>query len=106
MKTLSLIAALFVTATFTASAAEEVTLTGKATCAKCDLKKAEKCTSVLQVEKDGKTVTYYLEGKPGADFHKEICSESKSAKATGTVSKKDGKDILTVSKIEAVAAKK
>jgi hypothetical protein len=105
MKALSLVAIVFAAA-FTASAAEEVTLTGKATCAKCELKKSEKCESVLQVSKDGKTTTYYLEGKPASGFHKEICSEAKSAKATGTVSKKDGKDILTVSKIEAVAAKK
>lgn len=99
MKTLSLIAGLFVAAAFSASA-EEVTLSGKATCAKCDLKKADKCESVLQVEKDGKTITYYLEGKPVSAFHKEVCSEAKPSKATGTVSEKDGKHIFTVSKIE------
>jgi hypothetical protein len=102
MKTLSLIAGLIAVASITASA-EEVTLSGKATCAKCDLKKADKCESVLQVEKDGKTITYYLEGKPVSAFHKEVCSEAKAAKATGTVSEKDGKHILTVSKVETTA---
>lgn len=101
MKTLSLLAGLIVSTFALTASAEEVTFSGKATCAKCDLKKSKSCETVLQVEKDGKTTTYYLTGKPAADFHKDICAESKSATATGTVSEKDGKKTLTVTKIEA-----
>jgi hypothetical protein len=104
MKSLALLTGLFVAAALSASA-EEVTLSGKATCAKCDLKLSKTCATVLQVEKDGKTVTYYLEGKPVSGFHKEVCSEAHAAKATGTVSEKDGKKILTISKIETTKAK-
>jgi hypothetical protein len=90
---------------FTASA-EDVTLTGKGTCAKCGLKQADKCQNALQVEKDGKTTTYLIEQNDiSKAFHKEVCTETKTVKATGVVSEKDGKKILTVSKIEAVAAK-
>ncbi len=35
---------------------DTVTITGKGTCAKCDLKEADKCQSV-RITKDGKTVT-------------------------------------------------
>ncbi len=81
--------------------AEDVTLSGKATCAKCDLKTADKCTDVLQVTAAGKTTTYYLEGPTAKAFHKQVCSEAKDATATGAVSEKDGKKIMTVAKIEA-----
>lgn len=97
--TLSLFALAFATA-MTVSA-EEVTLSGKATCAKCDLKTADKCQNVLQVTKDGKTTTYELMGDKSKAFHKEVCSESKEATVTGTVSEKDGKKTITVAKIEA-----
>jgi hypothetical protein len=91
-----------------ATAAEEaapataatVTLEGTATCAKCDLETKDKCQSVLQVKKDGKTETYVLEGKAGGDWHKTICKKAKEAKITGTVSEKDGEKILTATKIE------
>lgn len=98
---LSLSALAFATA-MTVSA-EEVTLSGKATCAKCDLKEAglTKCKDVLQVTKDGKTTTYDLVGDKAKAFHKEVCSESKEATVTGTVSEKDGKKAITVAKIEA-----
>ncbi|MBM3843298.1 MAG: hypothetical protein FJ397_08580, partial [Verrucomicrobia bacterium] len=49
-------AALYVPA-FAAAEAEQ-TITGKAMCAKCELKQAEKCTNAIQVAgKDGKSTT-------------------------------------------------
>lgn len=77
-----------------------VTLEGTATCAKCDLGTEEKCATVLQVKEGDKTVTYYITGEPDKDFHKKICKTSKEAKATGTVSEKDGKKMLEVTSIE------
>jgi hypothetical protein len=82
--------------------AKEQTVKGEAKCAKCSLKEADKCQTVIQTEKDGKKTTYYLADNDVAKkFHKEVCQESKKVTATGTVKKVDGKEMLTVSKIEA-----
>jgi|SRR6516225_7447476 hypothetical protein len=83
--------------------AKENTIKGEAKCAKCSLKEADKCQTVIQSEgKDGKMVTYYLADNDVAKkFHKEVCQEPKKVTATGTVKKVDGKEMLTVSKIEA-----
>jgi hypothetical protein len=89
------------------SAAEEetakpMTMEGTATCAKCDLGTADKCTSVMQVKDGDKTVTYLLAGKAGGDWHSNICKGAKPVKATGTVTEKDGKKTLEVTEIEIV----
>ena len=92
-----------VTATFTHAAdkAEEVTLKGKATCAKCDLAKTEKCQAALVVTEDGKEVVYYVKGKGASDLHKEVCKAAKDGvSVTGVVSEKDGQKWITASKIE------
>jgi len=73
---------------------KEVTLKGTMVCGKCTLKICPKCTNVLQVEEDGKTVNYFIEDKGGkAPYHKAICPKDATQKAevTGTVSTKDGK---------------
>lgn len=82
---------------FTASSfAEEVTLTGKVTCAKCDLKLADKCATVI-VSKD---VVYYFDATGDKAHHKEICKASKEGSVTGEVSKEGDKNIIKVSKVE------
>jgi uncharacterized protein DUF6370 len=73
---------------------KEVTLKGKMVCGKCTLKVCQKCTNVLQVEEDGKTVNYFIEDKGGKEsYHKAVCPKESSQKAeiTGTVTTKDGK---------------
>jgi hypothetical protein len=87
--------------TFVSRAADkEVTITGKGVCAKCELKEAKKCQNAIQVEKGGKTVTYYLvDNDVSKSFHKNICQESEEVTATGTVKKVDGKMELTATKI-------
>jgi len=82
-----------------------VTLEGTATCAKCDLGTEDKCATVLQVKEGDKTVDYYITGEPDKEFHKKICKKSKDAKATGTVSEKDGKKMLEVTSIEETSKK-
>lgn len=82
--------------------AEAVTLEGTATCPKCDLGTAEECGNVLQVKEGEKTVLYQLAGMVDMDWHKKICKSSKEVKATGTVTEKDGKKTLVVTKIEMV----
>ncbi len=84
--------------------AKEVTLTGMAVCAKCVLHETKECQNVLQIQKDGKTVNYYLEQNDiSKAFHDNICTTAgEKVTATGTVSEKDGKQVMTVSKIEPV----
>jgi RecG-like helicase len=77
------------------------TITGDGTCAKCALHETEKCQTAIQVQKDGKTVTYYLVANDvSKGFHKNVCEEPKKVTATGTVKEVDGKLQLTATKIE------
>jgi hypothetical protein len=82
---------------------KEVTLTGMAVCAKCVLHETKECQNVLQIQKDGKTVNYYLaQNDISKAFHDNICGTAgEKVTATGTVSEKDGKQVMTISKIEA-----
>ena len=79
---------------------EKVTLSGTATCAKCDLGTEKECTNVLQVKDGDKTATYYLAGKADEGWHKNICKGSKEVTMTGRVQEKGGKKTFVVSKIE------
>lgn len=91
-----------------AIAAEDVTITGDAVCAKCALKETKACQNTITAEEDGKKVTYYLaQNAVSKKAHQglKICGATKDApvkvKATGTVKEEDGKKVLTVSKIDA-----
>ena len=84
------------------AADKEVTITGMGQCAKCALHETDKCQNTIQTEEHGKKVTYYLaQNDTSKEFHDNICKKSEKVTATGVVSEKDGKKILTVSKIEA-----
>lgn len=84
-----------------AFAADQVTITGKGTCAKCALHETDKCQTVIQTKEGGKTVTYYLaDNATSKDFHDTICKKPAKVTATGVVSEENGKKILTASKIE------
>ncbi len=87
-------------------AAKEEKLTGTITCAKCDLKKEDKCTTVIKVTEKGKDVVYYFDEKSGKDNHQEICKAGKKGSVTGTVSEKDGKKVIKVTKVEFEKEKK
>jgi len=86
------------------NASKEKTITGTAKCAKCSLKEADTCQTVIErAGKNGKTTKIYLENNDVAkDFHGKICKEAdgKKVKATGTTKKEDGKMVMTASKIE------
>jgi hypothetical protein len=94
------------TITLPALAAEnmskEVTLSGKLVCGKCVLHESKQCQNVLQVEKDGKTVNYWLtQNKVSKDFHSNICqNDGEKVTVTGKASEKSGKEVLVASKIE------
>lgn len=84
-------------------AAEVKTITGEGQCAKCSLKETETCQNAIKVEEGGKTVTYYLVHKgESKKFHKNLCTTVKKVKATGDVVEKDGKMVMTATKIELV----
>ena len=91
-------------AAFTALAddATTTTITGNMVCGKCTLHETASCQNVIQVEKDGKTVNYYLTKNDTSDaMHDDVChGDTEKVTATGTVVEKDGKEMLTVSKLE------
>lgn len=77
---------------------ETTTVTGKVTCGKCLLKKADGCQNVLVAE--GKE--YWLAKSEAASKFGHVCKGEKLAKATGTVSEKDGQMWLTATSMEEV----
>jgi hypothetical protein len=70
---------------------KEVTLKGTVTCAKCDLKEADKCHTVIKVKEKDKDVIYWFTPDTSKKFHKEICTEAKKGTVKGTVTEKDKK---------------
>jgi len=86
--------------------AKEVTFKGTLTCAKCDLKETAACQNVLKVKDGDKEVKYYLvDNKLSKDNHGKVCrAPMDGVSVTGTVEVKDGKNILTATKIEMPAA--
>ena len=107
-KTMLLLAAGLLLAVSTASllatdSAKEVTITGSMVCGKCTLHLTDSCQNVIQVQQDGKTVNYFLAKNDLSDaMHGDVChGDSKKVTATGTVIETDGKQILTVTKLEA-----
>ncbi len=89
---------------FAADANKEFTLTGNMVCGKCTLHETKSCQNVVQVTQDGKTVNYYLkENKTSTEAHEAVChGDTEKVTVTGTVEEKDGKEVLTPSKIEPV----
>ena len=102
--TLALLAGLAVASATTALAADEVTITGNMVCGKCTLHETDKCQNVVQVTEDGKTVNYYLKQNDiSKAAHDPICQGgSEKVTVTGTVKEKDGKKMMTASKIDVV----
>jgi hypothetical protein len=82
--------------------AEEQTIKGEAICAKCELHETEKCQTAIRTKVDGKDVIYYAVNNDVAkQFHKTICQGSAKVTATGTVTEKDGKKTIKLTKIDA-----
>ena len=102
---LPLIAGLALAGLTTTAFAEdkEITITGDMVCGKCTLKETKSCQNVIQVKKDGKTINYYLAKNDVSDAqHEDVChGDSKKMTATGKVEEKDGKQVLTATKLEA-----
>src|SRR5262245_55630368 len=89
----------------TLAADESVTITGEGKCAKCALKETKECQNVIQTEKDGKKLNYYLVANDvSKEFHGKLCKETKKVTATGKVKEVDGKLEMTLTKTELAAA--
>jgi len=103
-KILSLIIAVSVITLLPASlnaAPKEREFKGESLCAKCELKLTDKCQNALRVEEKGKKVVYLIEKNDTTkDLHKKVCSAVIKVTATGTVSEKDGKKWVALTKIE------
>jgi hypothetical protein len=86
------------------AASKEITVTGSMVCGKCKLHETASCQNVVQVEKDGKTVNYYLkQNDVSKAAHDPICGgSSEKVTVTGTVKEKDGKQMMTPTKIDVV----
>jgi type 1 fimbria pilin len=103
--TLALLAAVAVTSltnTVFADDTKDVTITGTMVCGKCSLHLTEKCQNVVQVMDGTNTVNYFLkQNEVSKAQHESVChGDSEKVTITGTVKEKDGKKILTASKIE------
>ena len=82
----------------------EVTITGSMVCGKCALHETKSCQNVVQVSQDGKTVNYYLkQNDVSKAAHAPICGgSSEKVTVTGTVKEKDGKEMMTPTKIDVI----
>jgi hypothetical protein len=88
-----------------AHAVADKTIKGEAQCAKCTLKEAQSCQAAVKVKEGDKTVTYYIEQNDVAKkVHSKICPPNSKAtfEVTGDVTEKDGKMVMTPTKIEVV----
>ena len=84
----------------TAEEKEAKTLEGTVCCAKCELKKADKCHTVIKVKEGDKEVVYWFDADSSKKNHKEICTEAKEGKVTGTIGKDGDKMTIKVTKVE------
>jgi hypothetical protein len=95
----AIVATLFVASlAFSAVAADEMIIKGDAMCTKCAMHETDKCGCAIKTA-DG-TVYYAKKNDVATDFHDNICHAPAKVIATGTVSDKDGKKVITLSKIE------
>jgi hypothetical protein len=95
----TLVATAFVAfVTTSARAVDEQTIKGKALCTKCELHESAKCATAIRTE-DG-TLYYAKDNDVAKAFHKNICQGPSKVVAKGTVEEKDGKKIITLTKID------
>ncbi len=84
-----------------ATAADEVTLTGKILCAKCSLKQAgtKSCQDALVVT-GANAGQYYIVKNAVMEKFGHVCTGQREAVVTGTVTEKGGQKWIEASKIE------
>lgn len=102
MKKIALLSTAILAALSLSLFAEDLKITGDATCAKCTLKTAEACQMAITYKNaEGKDETILVENnKVAKDFHPTICKTTEKVNAEGSISEKDGKKVLTLTKVE------
>jgi hypothetical protein len=103
LRTLALllgVAVVFALASGVRAEEKEKTLEGTITCAKCDLKKANSCATVIKVKEGDKEVIYWFDQDSHDKHHKEICEEAKAGTVKGKVKKDGDKMIIAVSELK------
>jgi hypothetical protein len=97
---LGLVVAFLGSATAQEKAGKEMTLTGKITCAKCELGIEKKCATVIQVKKGDKETLYYFDKASNTKYHKDTCQEPKNGTVTGKVTKDGDKRIIAIESLK------
>jgi hypothetical protein len=99
--TAALLAVALLGGVFAGEKGKEVTVEGSVKCAMCTLKEADwkECQNVIQVKKGDETVNLYIVKNDVAEEFGHVCTGSKDAMVTGTVSEKDGRQWITPTKM-------
>lgn len=102
MKKLLILSTVIAAALAQSAFAEAKKIEGEATCAKCTLKQADSCQAAITVTgADGKKETILADKNDVAKaFHKTICTDTVKVTAEGTITEKDGKKTIALTKIE------
>ena len=102
MKKLFILSTIVAAALAQSALADATKIEGEATCAKCTLKQADSCQAAITViGADGKKETILADKNDVAKaFHKKICTDTVKVKAEGTITEKDGKKTIALTKIE------
>ena len=99
--TVALLAVAVLGGVFAGEKGKEVTVEGKVMCAMCTLKEADwkDCQNVIQFKKGDEMVNLYIVKNDVAEEFGHVCTGTKDATVTGTVSDKDGRHWITPTKI-------
>jgi len=94
----TVVAAMFVASMAFTAFAEEMTIKGEAMCTKCSMHETDQCGCAIKTAEG--TVYYADKNDVAKKFHKNICQANAKVVATGKVEDKDGKKVITLTKIE------
>ena len=79
---------------------KETTLTGKITCAKCDLGVEAKCATVIVTKIAGKDTTVYFDAASHKKNHSDTCNDPKNGTVTGVVTKTGDKTTIAATSVK------
>ena len=99
----TIIATAFLASLVTSALAAEQTIKGEAVCTKCTLHQSDECQTAIRTKMHGiETIYYTVDNDVARNFHKNICKAPAKVVATGTIEEKDGKKMITLTKIDLV----
>jgi hypothetical protein len=109
--TLTVALCFLVTAEAGGEKGKERTITGRITCHKCDFKTVKEadgapterpttCYTVIIGKRKDKSVVFYFDKASHKKYHGKICTSPMEGTVTGTITKKDGKRIITATEVK------